>query len=158
MGRGLLGSIVAYDEMTFKNSLEEGFTLGTFECRALQYSTASGDTETLRNYRLNEMKQRLARNDITFELPDNENVWLFDNHADQRIRLMKNMGQGQGHCSYFMIGIAAGLHYGGSPDEEVQAKVYRVNTVLRNVQMRAEAFAQDLLAIEVQGKRPDDYL
>ena len=158
MGRGLLGSIVAYDEMTFKTSLEEGFTLGTFECRALQYSTASGDTETLRKDRLHEMKQRLARSDIVSELPDNDNVWLFDNHADQRIRSMKNMGQGQGHCSYFMIGIAAGLHYGGSPDEEVQARVYKVNTVLRNAQMKAEPFAQDLLAIEVQGRRPDDYL
>ena len=143
MYQGILGSIVQYDELTFRDSLKEGFILGTIEAVAGQGTLASAEDEAMQKNRIAQLNEEYSEANLKFFVPtcNSESVWKLDKQRNLRLKSFRQSEKvhSTSHASYFLIGSATGLFFASSPDESVYNRICDINLSFRDVNVREHA-------------------
>ncbi|KAI4133378.1 MAG: hypothetical protein LQ341_006172, partial [Variospora aurantia] len=135
MDQGILGSIAKYDDLTFRDSLRQGFDFGSIEAAAQQDLASSAE--------IAQLNAEYGENGLKIVVPTcgPETVQKLEKALTARLQAFRQSEtlHALSHASYFLLGSAVGLFYGNSLNELVSDRIGDINAFYPDAKVREDA-------------------
>lgn len=159
MDRGALGTIAKYDELTFRNSLHDGFTWGVCEAAGRQTSPDHKAIQNSSITRLNDQYKNWGLQIVMPETFDSATVYKLEDNFYARLASFRQLGNvhSASHTAYFLIGYAAGLVYGNGPDDVVRNRIDQIKVCCQDARIREDALVEAIKRIPTQNQTAESF-